>query len=175
VSAADVAPWIQPPIVIPRNIRDSLSIAAAERAKHHDRGDYGSHETGVFGEWGLLRALGIEDQADNITEIYEYGDGGNDFQIGRQKIDVKTARPCWQRPMLLVDANKPITADCYVLAQQVGGARVQLIGYATARDIRERARMMDVSGALNTHVEKARVLDQSELRPLPWTRMMQIP
>lgn len=141
ISVADLPEWCFPTRRIPQNERMALELSGIERAKNSPGGDTARNDVrGIMGEYVVANLFG----ADVDTEIYHGGDGGFDFCVDGKLIDVKTRNPRCNNPDLLVDANKKIRADYYVLAQEVSPCEYRVFGYASAQRVRD-ARVMTIS------------------------------
>lgn len=114
---------------IPDEVRIPLSELGTERATDSP-GSIKHHIRGICGEYAVAKFFGIEEQVD--TEIYEYGDPGWDLTYRDNTIDVKTVGPRANNPCLMVNDRKPISADFYVLVQELSSRSYRLIGYAPA-------------------------------------------
>ena len=158
ISAAAFPTATLPTVTVPDRRYQPLCANGAQRAMNH-HGTVECHERGILGEYSFGKLVGVPDQVD--TEIYEYGDPGYDFDLPVGTIDVKTARPQWDQPSLLVDASKALTADYFVLVHQLSQRCYRVIGYAPAAAvIRAPVRRISLHSA-----NKVRMVDQQYLWP----------
>jgi len=128
ISAADVPIADRPTVHIPEERVYPLSEHARRIAETWS-GTSRDHLTGLLGEDGVAKRLGIAEQLD--VEVYtDGGDGGTDLRYRGATINVKTVSRHRSDPDLTVDAYKPLRADYYVLASRVGQTDVRLVGYA---------------------------------------------
>lgn len=128
-SVADLLKSSFPTVMIPDCKYQPLCDTGARRAKN-SFGTIDRHERGALGEGAFEQLLGLENAVD--TELYEYGDPGYDFDLAIGTVDVKTARPRWDYPSLMVDASKELAADYYVLIHQLSQRCYRVLGYAPA-------------------------------------------
>jgi hypothetical protein len=152
VSVAHLPDTSFPTVMIPDRKYQPLCDTGARRAMN-SFGTIDRHERGALGEGAFEQLLGLENAVD--TELYEYGDPGYDFDLSIGTVDVKTARPRWDQPSLMVGASKELAADYYVLIHQLSQRCYRVLGYAPAavvaqapvRQIRvhEAGRVRDVS------------------------------
>lgn len=149
-----------PTVTIPDNRYAPLTEHGARRAKG-SHGTIQNHERGILGEFAAADFFGVPNRVD--TQVYEFGDPGYDFEIGGWRVDVKTANPRWQRPSLMVDAKKELTADFYVLVHQLAQQCYRVIGYASAAMVaRAPTRQIGLHPA-----KEVRMVEQDRLIPLP--------
>lgn len=160
VSVAELPSTSFPAIQIPDNRYLPLTEHGTRRARHAS-GTLQNHIRGILGEFALANLLGIPDKLD--TQLYENGDPGYDLQYRGYTIDVKTAGPRTNNPQLMVDSRLDVTADFYVLAQEVGARHYQVLGYAPGCLI-ERAPVKEFSTSYDNN--RVRVMDQDKLFPL---------
>ena len=144
---------------IPDNRYAPLAEHGARRAKD-SYGTIENHERGILGEFAAAKFFGVPDRVD--TQVYEYGDPGYDFEIGGWRVDVKTAKSQHQRPSLMVDATKELTADFYVLVHQLAQQCYRVIGYAPASVVAQ-APVRNIGTHMAQHV---REVEQDRLTPL---------
>ena len=148
------------------SIPDNHFWALDEHGTHRARGSYGSkenHRCGVFGEFAAARFFGLSAEDGVDTQIYEYGDPGYDFKVRGFRIDVKTTKQYYSRPSLMVDAEKELMADFYMLVHQLAERCYRIIGYAPRQAVANaRTRYVD-----KYPPKKVRVIDQDGLIPLP--------
>jgi hypothetical protein len=162
VSAGAVAPTDHPLVTVEDERRLPLEEYGTRRAAS-SRGSIEHHVRGILGEFAVAKYLGIPDQVD--TEIYDDGDPGYDLRYRNQTIDVKTAGPQAQTPELWVNANRPLEADVYVLAQELNAGFYRLIGYAPRSQVaRARERILD--GGVYDWPDVVRAVPQADLYPL---------
>ena len=146
------------------SIPDNRYLPLAEHGAERARGSYGTnrdHQCGVFGEFAAARFFGKPDRVD--TQIYEFGDPGYDLKIRGSRVDVKTCKQYYSHPSLMVDAEKELTADFYVLVHQLAERCYRILGYAP-QQIVASARIEHVG---EHRAKKVRVVDQDGLIPLP--------
>lgn len=146
------------------HIPDRRYIPLAEHGTDRSRGSPGTesrHQCGVFGEFAVAQFLGMPLAVD--TQIYELGDPGYDLDIAGRRIDVKTTRQSNTRPSLMVDAKTELTADFYVLVQQLDERCYRILGYAP-RQVVASAPTRSVG---KHRAKKVREVDQDTLIPLP--------
>jgi hypothetical protein len=100
-----------------------------------------SHQIGILGELAVAKFYGLS--IDSST--YKYGDGGRDFRLfdDGYDVDVKTTATDQMRiPELLVQADKDLVADLFVLAHIIGqnesAVRVRLLGCAKKATVKDR-------------------------------------
>ena len=148
------------------SIPDNHFWALDEHGTHRARGSYGSkenHRCGVFGEFAAARFFGLSAEDGVDTQIYEDGDPGYDLKVRGSRVDVKTTKQYYSRPSLMVNAEKELTADFYVLVHQLAERCYRILGYAP-RQIVANARTEHVG---EYRMKKVRVVDQDGLIPLP--------
>lgn len=147
------------------SIPDNRYLPLAEHGTQRARGSLGSeenHRCGVFGEFAAARFFGLS--ADDVdTQVYEYGDPGYDFEVRGYRIDVKTTKQYYSRPSLMVDAEKELVADFYMLVHQLAERCYRIIGYASRQAV-ANARTRYVG---EYSPREVRVIDQDGLIPLP--------
>jgi len=127
ISAADVPIADRPTVHIPEERVYPLT-EHARRIADTWSGTPADHLTGLLGEDGVAKRLGIADRLD--VEVYNGGDGGIDLRYRGATIDVKTVGRRRSDPDLTVDAYSPLNADYYALASRIGETDIRLIGYA---------------------------------------------
>ncbi|MYL15730.1 hypothetical protein GLW36_03590 [Halorubrum terrestre] len=128
ISAADIPIADRPTVHIPEKRVYPLSEHARRIAETWS-GTPTDHLTGLLGEDGVAKRLGIAEQLD--VEVYtDGGDGGTDLRYRGTTIDVKTVGRHRSDPDLTVDAYSPLNADYYALASRIGETDIRLIGYA---------------------------------------------
>lgn len=160
IAVSDLPETELPTVRIPENQFPLVAKHGARRARDSP-GSIENHERGALGEYGAAKFLGTPERFDNA--IYEYGDPGYDFEISGWKIDVKTANPRFQKPSLMVDANKELTADFYVLVHQLAQRCYRVIGYASAAMVAQAS-----PRTIRPHpATEVRVVEQDRLFPLP--------
>jgi len=110
-----------------------------------DQTSIDAHLTGVVGEMGY--AIETDSCIDN--SVYEYGDGGHDFQSGSITIDVKTTSTHLERPSLIVSVEPEPTADLYFLLHRIDKHTVRIIGFATRATVIVRKPVRKPGDTLN--------------------------
>jgi hypothetical protein len=149
LTAADVPLEALPVVRLTREeINRGLRLAKRRNASYRDisggdvfgnLGSLDSHQRGILGELAVAKFYGISVD----SEIYEFGDGGRDFQLFDDDVDVKTTATTKMRlPELLVRSDKEVRADLFVRAHIINGnrteVRVRLVGYATSDTVTNR-------------------------------------
>lgn len=114
---------------------DEVQRHSRDRERFHSGKPYytpksKNHElVGLRGEEAWIRDFGGELD----TELRRGGDRGHDFKIGKQTVDVKTARNAHR---LLVKAGKKKYADIFVLARYDDDAdEAELVGWIEAERV----------------------------------------
>ncbi|QLK25757.1 hypothetical protein HYG81_17010 [Natrinema zhouii] len=159
VPASEFASALLPTTTVPDSKYIPLAEHGARRAMN-SRGTIENHERGILGEYAVADFFGVSDVVD--TSLYENGDPGFDLQMGPWTIDVKTAGPCFDQPSLMVNATKNLSADFYVLTQQLSQQHYRIIGYAPS----SRVAMAPVRQIGPHPADEVYVLDQYKLNPL---------
>lgn len=116
-----------PVVTISQSKVEALSIVGAKRAKN-SRGSIRNHELGILGEYAVAEHLDVPDRIN--TEILDDGDPGYYFIYRGRRVDIKTTGPKENNPSLRVGAHGELSADFYVLVQQLNRTNYRIIGYA---------------------------------------------
>ena len=161
ISVADLSETSFPTVPIPDNRYLPLTEHGTRRARNSP-GTTDNHIQGILGEFALAELLCIPNQVD--TQLYENGDPGYDLQYRGYTIDVKTTNPRMNNPQLMVDCQKQLNADFYVLVQEVGARHYQVLGYAP-RCIVESAPVKEFGTVPGYN--RVRIVDQDRLFPIP--------
>ncbi|WP_142856386.1 hypothetical protein [Salinigranum halophilum] len=106
---------------------EALAELGAMRARD-GRGTIPNHERGALGEYAVSKHLGVTGEFD--TEIYEGGDPGFDLRYRGMRVDVKTVGPRVNSPRLHVSTHGELTADYYILVQQLNRREYRVFGCA---------------------------------------------
>ena len=159
ISALTVSDTALPTVTIPDCRYTPLCKQGARRAVDTP-GTIEDHMRGILGEFAAAKFFGVPERLD--TEIYEYGDPGHDFRVAGKTVDVKTAQPRWEQPSLVVDANKDLVADVYLLVHEVATKCYQIIGYAPSAVV-ARAPVRSLS---RVPWDQIRMVDQDRLFPV---------
>lgn len=98
------------------------------------------HTVGILGEMAVAQWYNVAIDSSR----YEFGDDGYDIVLWGKTVDVKTtATQKLDLPELIVRANRELTADVYFLTHVLNWspeeARIRLIGYATAEQVRRQS------------------------------------
>lgn len=145
---------------------EALAELGARRAKN-SRGTIDSHEQGALGEYAVAKHLEVTEEFD--TEIYEGGDPGFDLRYRGMRVDGKTVGPQVNNPRLHVSTHGELTADYYILVQQLNRREYRIFGCApkpvvkrspTFRFSRSRGLWPD------RHGDEVYVVEQQNLSPI---------
>lgn len=138
-----------PPFTLPTVLFDPWEIELAEliakaRLLTYRQGDsidsIGGQDRIDAMTTGCLGEMAVRRMFDNPRKevIYAYGDPGWDTRIKDYRADVKTSATDDYYPDLIVDAQKELAADLFVLAHRLGPGRVRVLGYATQDEVKSR-------------------------------------
>lgn len=159
VSVADLSETAFPSVTVPDNRYGPLCEHGARRAMNC-AGTIENHERGILGEYAAAELFGVPDEVD--TELYENGDPGYDLEEGDVTVDVKTVGPQTNNPLLMLNVEREVTADIYVVVQQQAQRHYRMIGYAPASVVADAP----VRLLTGWEGEKVRVVEQDRLVPL---------
>ena len=127
--------------------RPELTALEAEALARHQlqrNAIYAFHRTGILGEAAAMRALGLP------LRFCHERDNGSDFLIGNLGIDVKCSTNAPRRSNLLFDSFDHFRADLAMLTrvadEDEAHVAVEVIGWVTRADFRERAHMASIRG-----------------------------
>jgi hypothetical protein len=145
---------------------EALAELGARRAKDA-RGTISNHERGALGEYAVAKHLGVTGEFD--TEIYEGGDPGFDLRYRGRLVDVKTVGPSVNNPRLHVSTHGSLTADYYILVQQLNRREYRVFGCAPRPVVRRSSRFrFSRSRELwhDKHGDEVYAVEQDRLRPI---------
>ncbi len=157
LTPADVSLNLLPTVELTDEQFDRAREIAHSRNKSYERIDGGricgdqtsfeAHLTGVVGEM----AIAIQTGRCIDESIYQYGDGGSDFQDSVE-IDAKTTTTHVERPSLIVPVEPSPTADLYHLLHRIDTRTVRIIGFATHATVTDRTPVREPGDSLNYFV-----------------------
>jgi hypothetical protein len=131
------------------------------------RGTVPNHVRGALGEYAVAKHLGVPGEFD--TEIYEGGDPGFDLRYRGMRVDVKTVRPRVNNPRLHVSTHGELTADYYILVQQLNRREYRVFGCAPRPVVRRSSTFrFSRSRSLwpDRHGDEVYVVEQDRLSPI---------
>lgn len=153
-----------PKVYIESSKLQALSLLAAERAKT-GRGTIPDHERGICGEYAFCEYLPAPLTIDR--EIYDGGDQGHDIEFRGNRIDVKTVGPNPNNPFLPVSTYGELTADWYVLIQQVNRGLYHIIGCAHRAVVKRSPTLTFTAPELRgSHSDEVYAVQQDYLHPI---------
>lgn len=99
-----------------------------------NQSSFQAHLTGARGEFAVAKYFdGLSSYDTNV--FLPHGDGGVDFYLAGEKIDVKTSATDMDVPDLLIPKNRPINSDWFVLAHVLNPSSVRIIGICSKEEV----------------------------------------
>lgn len=150
--------WTEDDLQVAEHLARARILTFGGREAYGDQDLVEAHTRGVLGEMTVREVLDLP----QVEVTYLGGDPGHDLILRDYKADVKTRTAPGPYPDLLVNADRELRADLYIMVHRENELLYRVYGYASQEQVLDAdvKRMPNGGG-------KAHVVEASELYQLP--------